>query len=262
MKSPFPGMDPYLEAHWGDVHATLMVYARNQLNAQLPGDLQARVEESLAVTGDEGTLRTVYPDIQVREQSGNSASSEVAVADVAVAEPYMVTVEDQPRTLRHLEIVDISAGGRVVTVIEFLSPANKVGSAGQLIYIRKQRQFLDAKVNLVEIDLIRAGNYVLSLPEDRLPSVCRTPYLVCTRRVTHPNQAELFPISLRQPLPNIPVPLRPTDKDVVLRLQPLLDDCYRDGRYERLDYRAETAPRLGESDARWADALLRDKGLR
>lgn len=60
MKSPFPGMDPYLEQYWGDVHTTLMVYARNQINESLPDDLQARVEESLSVETDEGFHRTVY----------------------------------------------------------------------------------------------------------------------------------------------------------------------------------------------------------
>jgi hypothetical protein len=263
MKSPFPGMDPYLEAHWGDVHATLMVYARNQLNAQLPQDLQARVEEGVTVAEEDEQSRTVYPDVHVVEHADSPTGPSVAVADAPpVAAPYVVAVEDQPRTLRHIEVVDQSNGGRVVTVIEILSPANKVGSAGQLIYIRKQRQFLDAGVNLVEIDLIRAGNYVLSLPEDRLPSACRTPYLICTRRATRPNQAELYPLPLRRPLPNIPVPLRLSDKDAVLQLQPLLDECYRDGRYARLDYRVDPVPRLGESDARWADAVLREKGLR
>ena len=70
------------------------------------------------------------------------------------------------------------------------------------------------------------------------------------------------PMPLRQALPNLPVPLRPTDKDVVLRLQPLLDDCYRDGRYQRLNYHPDPVPRLGEADARWADSILKDKGLR
>jgi hypothetical protein len=214
-------MDPYLESHWGDLHTTLMVYARNQLNAQLPDDLQARVEESLAVIED-----------------------------------------DDPMTLRHLEIVDTKDGSRVVTAIEILSPANKVGSTGQLIYIQKQRDFLDAKVNLVEIDLIRAGNFVLAIPENRLPSVCRAPYMVCIRRATRRDEAELYPMPLRQPLPNIPVPLRPSDQDVVLPLQPLLDACYRDGRYDRIDYGPEPVPRLGEADARWADSILREAGRR
>ena len=79
MKSPFPGMDPYLESHWGDIHTTLMVYARNQLNAQLPDDLQARVEESLAVMEDDEKTRTVYPDVRVVEEPG------LAVGGVATA---------------------------------------------------------------------------------------------------------------------------------------------------------------------------------
>jgi len=263
MKSPFPGMDPYLETHWGDVHTTLMVYARNQLNAELPDNLQARVEEGLAVTADDEASRTIYPDVSVVEDADASkGNADAATAVAAVAEPYVVTLEDEPQTLRHLEIVDASDGGRVITVIEILSPANKVGSTGQLKYIRKQRQYIDAGVNLVEVDLVRAGNFVLAIPEDRLPSACRTPYLICIRRATRKEQAELYPVALRQPLPNIPIPLRPTDKDVVLRLQPLLDDCYRDGRYHRINYRVDPVPRLGESDSRWTESILREQGLR
>jgi hypothetical protein len=67
---------------------------------------------------------------------------------------------------------------------------------------------------------------------------------------------------LRQRLPNIPVPLRHSDNDVVLRLQDLIDECYRDGRYASLNYQLDPAPRLGEADARWIDAILREKGLR
>ena len=36
MRSPFPGMDPWLEQRWRDVHARLIVYIANQLQAQLP----------------------------------------------------------------------------------------------------------------------------------------------------------------------------------------------------------------------------------
>ncbi len=67
---------------------------------------------------------------------------------------------------------------------------------------------------------------------------------------------------LRLPLPNIRIPLRPSDADVVLRLQPLIDACYRDGRYQRINYRVEPVPRFGDEDARWIDQLLREKSLR
>lgn len=263
MQSPFPGMDPYLETHWGDIHTSLIVYARNQLNARLPNDLQARVEESLAVQEDKERVHTVYPDVRVVEEPDVSPGDEgVATATLTVAEPCLVRLTDEPRTERHLEIVDTSDGGRVVTAIEILSPANKTSADGQLAYIRRQREYLDAGVNLVEIDLVRAGGFVLAVPPERLPASCRTPYLICTRRATRRNYAELYPVPLRQSLPNIPLPLRPSDKDVILQLQPLLDACYRDGRYHRLNYRVDPTPRLGEADASWLDEALRAKGLR
>ncbi len=37
MPSPFPGMDPYLEAHWRDVHAGLIIYARRSGQAKGSG---------------------------------------------------------------------------------------------------------------------------------------------------------------------------------------------------------------------------------
>ena len=80
--SPFPGMDPYLEEHWGDVHTRFMVYASSQLNAQLPGDLQARVEESLSVETDDAAQRTIYADVHVvedREPAFSFAASPVSV---------------------------------------------------------------------------------------------------------------------------------------------------------------------------------------
>ncbi len=61
MASPFPGMDPYLEQFWGDVDTSFLVYARNQLNAELPDDLQARVGESVAVEIDERFSHTSTP---------------------------------------------------------------------------------------------------------------------------------------------------------------------------------------------------------
>ncbi len=226
MKSPFPGMDPYLEAHWGDVHTTLMVYASRQLNTQLPSDLAARIEES-------------------------------------EAEPDPARLQDEPQTLRHIEIRDNADSGPIITAIEFLSPVNKVSSRGQVRYVLKQREFLDAGVNLVEIDLVRAGNYVLALQKDRLSAACRSAYLACVFRATQRNQCAVYPMPLQKPLQNIHVPLRPTDEDAVLRLQELIDDCYRDGRYAaHLDYRLDPVPPFDESDARWIDAILREKGLR
>ena len=104
MKSPFPGMDPFLERHWQDIHSTFMVYAKQQLNQQLPQQLLARVEESLAVETDDGRFRLIYPDISVVEQQaiavGLLAESTESAA-VAVADPFEVPLPLQAPQHRH-----------------------------------------------------------------------------------------------------------------------------------------------------------------
>lgn len=45
MKSPFPGMDPYLESRWSDVQLTLTVRIQEALQPALPVALRARATE-------------------------------------------------------------------------------------------------------------------------------------------------------------------------------------------------------------------------
>src|SRR5437016_3917346 len=48
MRSPFPGMDPYLELRWQDVHTKLIAFAADRLNQRLPDELAAEAEEMSA----------------------------------------------------------------------------------------------------------------------------------------------------------------------------------------------------------------------
>ena len=259
MKSPFPGVDPYLEQHWGDIHTSLMVYIRDQINDQLPRDLQARVEESVCIDLDEPP-RWFYPDVTVIELSAMPSSSSVAVsvavADAVVANPTIIPVTSEHPTQRHIEIVDLNSGNRVVTSIELLSPANKQEGSGRIAYRRKQREYIEAGVNLVEIDFIRSGTFIVAAPEGGIPWQARTPYIVCIRRAYRPDQAEIISVAFDQAVPNFRIPLRHTDADIVLRLQPLLDDCYRRGRYASIDYSQPPRPKLDDKAAEWASGLI------
>lgn len=49
MKSPFAGMDPYLETRWRDVQSALVLYCREALVDGLPNDLVSRVEDRVYV---------------------------------------------------------------------------------------------------------------------------------------------------------------------------------------------------------------------
>ena len=101
MASPFPGMDPYLEEFWRDVHARLVIYASDQLQSRLPGDLRARVEERVVVEPLAGEGRSVYPDVRVVERG--RAEGAAAAADTAIAEPLVVRLPD----LAHPALADL-----------------------------------------------------------------------------------------------------------------------------------------------------------
>jgi hypothetical protein len=67
MNSPFPGMDPYLELHWPDVHTSVVSLARDALNRSLPDDLAASAEERIAIEDESGGPRGYVADLRVFE---------------------------------------------------------------------------------------------------------------------------------------------------------------------------------------------------
>ena len=264
MKNPFPGMNPYLEASWGDVHATLLVYARNQLQRQLPSDLKARVEEDLKVDGlpkDSG----YRPDVSLWEaQRPRESTGGSLVRESTFTQPLIMVADPKPR--RRIQITD--AAGTLITVIEFLSPTNKRGH-GAVAYQRKREDLMGAGVNLVEVDLVRKGGSMVSLFEDesfekillrKYPKL--PPYIVDIFVAQDPMTRQMYPVSLSDPLPVCRIPLRPADPGVALALQELVDQCYVDGGYTDLDYRQDPEPLLSPEDAAWMDELLKAQGLR
>src|SRR5437867_8744257 len=117
MSSPFPGMDPYLERYWGDVHHSLIQYARDTLQPGLPADLRARVEERVFLETEPGVSRRVVPDLHVAHLR-RPAAAPMALREgggVAVAEPETVCeVLEEPITEGYLEIRE-RQGGKVIT---------------------------------------------------------------------------------------------------------------------------------------------------
>ena len=77
--NPFPGMNPYLERRWGDVHAALATYARDQIQERLPQGLRARMQERVFVESTDEVLleprQSFSPDVHVYERPQASASA-------------------------------------------------------------------------------------------------------------------------------------------------------------------------------------------
>jgi hypothetical protein len=263
VKSPFPGMDPYLERDWREVHHALITYARDQLRPKLPPDLRPRIEERVFIEPDDGEIREIYPDVYVVEYPrtpGDQVQTAEAIT-VAVAEPILVHLDREPSSQGYIEIVDAESGNRVVTVIEFVSPTNKVPGDGQTLYLKKQKEEIAAGASLVEIDLTRTGKRMLAGPTSMLRRSQRATYMACITRAWKKEVAELYPLRLAEPLPVIRIPLRQTDADVTLNLQALIDQCYENAGYDTIDYRLPPVPPLDSDAAAWAEKRLRAKGV-
>jgi len=259
MNNPFPGMNPWLQPFWRDVHAAFLVYARDQLNAELPSGLQARVDERLAIDADGETFHAYLPDVAITEPWDRPSGPLLGLGGqtVTAAEPIVVDLGDE--VLRHVEIVDSRA--HVITAIELLSISNKIDSDAALAWRRKREDYLRGGISVVEIDLLRGGSWALPsrsllkpVPEGR---VCHHAAVTRPPRI---QRCEFYILPLRQRLPAIRVPLRPNEADVALDLQVLVDQCYQGGRYGSvIDYSRPPEPPLPSDEAAWAEELLRTR---
>ena len=259
--NPFPGMNPYLEAFWHDVHPALLIYARNQMQRALPDDLSARVEQHLTLHEESGEGFGRRADVAIVESwSGGASKSEplLAASGVAVAEPVLIELD--PARQRFLKIVD--SENRIVTVVEFLSPSNKLRLDSRMDFRWKRHQALDAGISFVEVDLLLQGEMALDEEGCEVLRRKEAAYHVAVHIPDVEEYWKLYPIALRERLPAIAIPLRPSDPPVALDLQPLVDDANRDGGYARINYRKEPPGKLSDEDRAWLDAHLRQQGLR
>ncbi len=126
-----------------------------------------------------------------------------------------------------------------------MSLTNKTpGEHGRDLYLRKQREVLAAKVHLVEIDLLRGGEHTTAVPAGRLARAAgEFEYHVSIHHFDNLEDYFVYPIRLRQPLPEIAVPLLPGDPPVPLDLQAVFSRTYDAGPYPReIDYRQSVPP--------------------
>ena len=266
MASPFPGMDPYLEDRslWSDLHHSLITYIRNALQPQLLPRYVASIEERFYL---EFVDREIVPDVAILRRKPPSAEKGVALLEPECDAPLIVQLDEVPHTEGIVHIYDRENDMRLVTVIEVLSPSNKEAhSKGREPYLRKQKKILCSEVHLVEIDLLRGGEYTLAPPSKLLQAKLTNEwhYLVSVNCWDDRMRYYLYPRTVRERLPVIPIPLAGEDKPARLDLQAVVAQCYEDGAYElRVDYRREPPPPpFSEEDLQWIDALLREKGKR
>jgi hypothetical protein len=253
MKSPFPGMDPYLERHWLDVHTRLVTYVADWLNEHLPAGLVAVTEERVAIESDDDRLHRAGPDVGVYGPS--TAAPARHAGGVVLDAPYVLTIHLDPITERFVKVMD-SSGEQLVSVIEIVSPTNKRGP-GLETYVDKREEPLGAGVHVVEIDLVRRGDWRALMRPYASPVEADSPYRVVVYTASPNRRGYLYPATMRGALPDVPIPLRAHDEPPRLPLQALVAQVYARGRYaQRINYVEPCDPALTPEDAAWAASLL------
>ncbi len=261
MPSPFPGMDPWLEARglFPSVHSKLIDRISDAINAVLPKRYLATTNRLVAVDPEadrEPDVSTFGPDHRPDGVVSGDLFADagmVAVLSERVLEPW-----EQP----YLEIVS-DDGDRLVTALEILSMTKKIpGDAGRTAYQQKHEEFRLGNVNVVEIDLLRGGTHTTAAPLGQLRRVLPGfDYHLCTTLVGRPLRHFIKPFRVTDPLPPLVVPLDPGVSPVRIELQPLFDNLYDAGRYaEWAKYSTKRPdPPLTPEQQAWADGILAAK---
>jgi len=255
MPSPFPGMDPFIEGQrWRDFHTTFVTVIREMLTPQVRPRYVVEVEEYVYLAReDEDPDRLIEPDVAVVESGAEPVAGLRSPAGAAsVAAPVIHTVPVPRRYRQAFLTIRNRQWQNVVTVIELLSPVNKKAGEGRNEYLVKRSNVFHTPAHLVEIDLLRGGERLPTReplePADFYAFVCRTERLP---------QVEVYPWTLRQPLPVIPIPLAGEDPDVPLDLQAAFTTTYDRAGYDySLDYLRPVEPPLEPSAAEWARTIL------
>lgn len=260
MPSPFPGMDPYLEHPWiwPDVHHRLIGAIAHEIEEQVGDRYYVSVERRVYVSEPDEPDAFRIPDVSVISAAENDDAYGVTQQS-EFSETSVVTVQlPVPDQIREyfLEVRDLQSG-RLVTAIELLSPTNKRPGAGRAEYENKRMELLATRANLVEIDLLRVGH-----PMRFSGHVVAGDYRILVRRGGR-SSATLYAFSVRNVIPEFPLPLRRDDEEPWIYIGALLRQLYDHGRFHmRVNYADEPVPPFSEEDAEWADKLLREQELR
>jgi hypothetical protein len=227
MPSPLPGMDPYLEDDklWSSFQHQFVNCLYQILLPGLVDRYRARVGQRRYTTEQAlftSIIREEHQEefIEIRQRSDN----------------------------------------RLITLVEVVSPTNKLLPQGRQAYLDKRREGRNNGAGMVEIDLILQGQPLLDYSRDGLPE---WDYAVTVTRATQPERYEIYTATLQKRLPRFKLPLATDDRDTVLDLQAAFTRCFDQGGFAaQIDYLKDPPTALGEEDRKWLNDLLKQQKMR
>jgi hypothetical protein len=204
MHSPFPGMDPYLEDErlWAAFHHELVTCLYQVLLPGLVDRYRARVVQRHYLT----------------------------------ERPLFVSIIRKEHHEEYIEVRHMS-DGRLVTLVDVVSPCNKATQTGRQVYLETRRAARDVGASIVEIDLVLQGYSTLDYSRDGLP---HWDYAVTVTRSAQPDRFEIYTATLQKRLPRFRLPLAQDDRDMVVDLQTTFTRSYDQGGFVgKIDYQGD-----------------------
>ena len=250
-------MDPYLEhpSLWPDVHNRLIAALADDLSERVAPRYYVGLERRTYLLKADDLVLVGRPDMAIASVTDASAFAPHPVATSVTVLEVDVPMQDEVSE-NFLEIHEVKTG-KLITVLELLSPVNKLHRQGRETYERKRGYVFCSWTNLVEIDLLRAGE-----PMPVVGAQVQSDYRILVSRGTQRPRASLIAFTLRQPIPTFMLPLLPGDEEPEVALNHLLHGLYQRARFDlRLDYTQPPIPPLVEADAAWAQALITARTL-
>ncbi len=216
MASPFPGMDPYLEEdkRWP-------VFQHHMISCLYQAVLPGLVDRYRARVGQ-------------RQYTTEQALFTSIIRDNHEEE----LIEIRQRS-----------DGRLITLIEVVSPGNKTTAEGRHSYLCKRDECRSVRANLVEVDLVLQGQPMLEYSRDGLPE---WDYAVTVTRATQPEKHEIYTATLHKRLPRFRLPLASDDRDTVVDLQTAFTRAYDQANFgATVDYDRDPSVKMSDEKRQW-----------
>lgn len=229
MPSPFPGMDPFLEdpKHWAAFQHQFV----------------------------SGLYHILLPSLVDRYRA------RVGLRAYTVEMPLFTSVIREPHEEQFIEIRE-RTDGRLVTLIDVVSPANKTTGVGREAYHATRKLQDNQRAATLEIDLVTHGTPTLDFVRDSLPD---HDYTFSVTRPLSPGKFEIYTTTVQKRLPKFKLPLAVDDRDTMLDLQDVFRRAYDLGGFHKLvDYGRPLpgATKLSDVNRAWVDLTLKQCKLR
>ncbi len=188
-------MDPYLEhpALWPDVHNRLIAAIADDLTPRLAPRYYIGLERRAYLLKPDDVVFIGRPDIAVIPHRPQPVPAALPLAEVDILE-VDVPMNDEVGE-NYLEVHEVTTG-KLVTILEVLSPVNKLHGEGRPQYEEKRDGVFRTRTNLVEVDLLRAGE-----PLPVIGKPVRSDYRILVSRGAQRPHAQLYTFNLRPPIP-------------------------------------------------------------